>query len=283
MNKTKKSIFLSLFFFILSLTIDLILKMSQFQNNLTHFNRGFIFGSLQDLPPSLTLITLTSFGGLLVFIYLVLIVLLSDELKTLKVGLGLLIGGVLGNVIDRALHGGTLDFIPLTIFNRTWVYYNPADLFQWIGALLIMYNIFKNDKAIWYPENQRTFYLVNFREQIRFAFKFTILSFSTSLVLGIFSISYLTLTLNTLKQYSRSTVIGFAISYLAISLSFTVLAFIAGIFFSQRSAGPLYAFEKYVESLLNGDLKDLKLREGDNYQHLINVANNLKSYFEKNN
>jgi signal peptidase II len=69
---------------------------------------------------------------------------------------------------------------------------------------------------------------------------------------------------------------------MAISLIFTLLAFISGIILSNKSAGPLYAFEKYVEALLRGERKDLKLREGDNYQHLVEVANSLKNHFEKN-
>ena len=196
-------------------------------------------------------------------------------------GLGLLAGGILGNVIDRAMHGGTLDFIPLALQGKVLLYFNPADLFQWIGAIIIGFNIFRNERIIWYPENQRGFVLVNPKEQIRFAVKFTMISFSTCLILGIFSISYLTLSLNEFKSFSSSTVIGFAISYLAISISFNCMAFMAGIFLSQRSAGPLYAFEKYVEALLHGERRELKLREGDNYQHLIAVANSLKEHFEQ--
>lgn len=276
----KKGLSLSLLSFSIVLLLDIILKMNFIHSETSHLNRGFIFGSLQDLPSSLTLVTLTSFGGVLVFIYLLLAFLLADELISLKVGLGLLTGGILGNVVDRALHGGTLDFIPLSFMGNVFVYFNPADLFQWIGAILILINIFKNDNAIWYPENQRSFVLVNPKEQIKFAIKFMAISFSTCLILGIFSISYLTLTLNSISAYSRSTVLGFSISYLAISLCFNCLTFLAGIILSQRTAGPLYAFEKYVESLLSGERKDLKLREGDNYQDLIVVANNLKKHFE---
>ena len=42
----------------------------------------------------------------------------------------------------------------------------------------------------------------------------------------------------------------------------------------------LYAFEKYVEDLLNGDNRDLKLREGDNFKHFEAVAANLKNHIK---
>lgn len=277
----KKDILLSLIVFSICLGIDMILKYRFLTSLDAHINRGFIFGSLQDLPQSLTLVTLTSFGGVLFFIYLLLITLLSAELIGLKIGLGMLIGGVLGNVIDRALHAGTLDFIPFIFNQKVVMVFNPADVFQWAGALLIVLTIFLKEKIIWYPENQRGFGLINSKEQIKFALKFSAISLSTCLILGIFSISYLSLTLKENQLHNSSLVIAFGVSFLAITVFFNILSFIAGIFLSKRTAGPLYAFEKYVEALLAGERGDLKLREGDNYKHLESVAANLKNHLSK--
>jgi signal peptidase II len=276
----KKDITLSLFLFGFSLALDMMLKNYFLNSSESHINRGFIFGSLQDLPQSLTLVTLTSFGGVLCFIYLLLITILSSELLTLKLGLSLLTGGVLGNVVDRALHTGTLDFIPIMFNHKALIVFNPADLFQWIGALLIVKTIFLKDNIIWYPENQRGFGLVNPKEQIRFALKFSVISLSTSLVLGLFSLSYLSLTMEANHFNNKSAVIAFAVSFLAITLFFNILTFIAGIILSKKTAGPLYAFEKYVEALLAGEDKELKLREGDNYKHLEQVAANLRKHLD---
>lgn len=277
----KKGILVSLFLFVIVLVIDFVWKEKMMTGEMAHINRGFIFGTLQDLPASLTLVTLCSMGGLLVFVYVLLIILLPAELLLLKAGLGLLSGGVLGNVIDRAIHGGTLDFIPMKLPYLPPIVFNPADLFQWIGAFIIVIKLITKEKIIWYPENQRGFALVNPKEQMKFALKFSTISICTCLVLGIFSLSYLTLTLQSLNVHSKSTMIGFAISYLAITLFFAAISFIAGLLLSQRTAGPLYAFEKYVEDLLNGDQRELKLREGDNFKHLETVAQNLRNHLKK--
>ncbi len=277
----KKGLILSLSLFFATIVIDMFLKTKMMDQLGSHLNRGFIFGSLQDLPASLTLVTLTSFGGFLVFIYLILIVLLASELVMLKIGLGLLTGGILGNVIDRALHGGTLDFIPLNIPSLPPIVFNPADVFQWIGAALIAINLFTKEDSIWYPDNQRGFSLINKKEQIKFALKFSALSLCTCLIIGIFSFSYFTLTLQANMIESRSTVIAFAISYVSITLFFAVVTFLAGLVLSQRTAGPLYAFEKYVEDLLAGEDRELKLREGDNFRHLENVAQRLRQHLKK--
>lgn len=275
----KKHILVPVFVMIFCLAIDLYLKMHFLQSADSHINRGFIFGSLQDLPQSLTLVTLTSFGGVLFFIYLLLIILLAPELFILKIGLSFFTGGILGNVIDRALHAGTLDFIPVIWNGRTLMVFNPADAFQWLGAGLILLSIFSKDKIIWYPDNQRGFGLVNPKEQIKFAMKFSAISLSTCLLLGIFSLSYLSLMMKENHLMNQSTIIGFGVSFLAITVFFNILSFIAGIVLSKRTAGPLYAFEKYVEGLLSGEeTKELKLREGDNYKHFEEVALNLKNH-----
>lgn len=276
----KKGILISLSLFILSLAIDFLWKMKM-AGDLHHINKGFIFGTLQDLPASLTLVTLSSFGGFLFFAYILLIIMLSPQLNLLKAGLGLLTGGILGNVIDRAIHGGTMDFIPLNLPYIGSIVFNPADAFQWMGALIVAIKILTKDDIIWYPENQRGFSLVNSKEQIKFALKFATISLCTCMVLGLFSLSYLTLTLQSMHIQSKSPAIGFAISYIAITFFFTALSFFSGLLISQKTAGPLYAFEKYVEDLLKGDQRDLKLREGDNYKHLEKVAEDLKNHFQK--
>ena len=276
----KKGVILSLALFFFALAVDFIWKMKM-AGELSHINKGFIFGTLQDLPASLTLVTLSSMGGLLFFIYIIFIIMLSPQLNILKAGLGLLIGGIIGNVVDRAIHGGTLDFLPMKLPYLPPIVFNPADVFQWVGAAIIAYKIITKDNIIWYPENQRGFSLINAKEQVKFALKFAAISLCTCLVLGLFALSYLTLTLQSANIASRSPAIGFAISYLAITLFFTTISFFAGLILSQRTAGPLYAFEKYVEDLLKGEKRDLKLREGDNYRHLEKVADDLKNHFHK--
>ncbi len=276
----KKGIVFSLFLFMLSLAIDLTCKLKMARESF-HINKGFIFGTLQDLPASLTLVTLSSMGGLLFFIYILLIITLSPKLNALKAGLGLLLGGILGNVIDRAIHGGTTDFIPFNLPYMGSIFFNPADAFQWAGAIIIVIKIITKEDIIWYPENQRGFSLVNSKEQIKFAFKFATISFCTCLVMGLFALSYLTLTLQSEHITSKSSIIGFAISYLAITLFFTIISFFSGLLLSQKTAGPLYAFEKYVEDLLKGDQRDFKLRERDSFLHLQKIAKDLKNHIAR--
>ena len=60
--------------------------------------------------------------------------------KYLVIGLGLIIGGAIGNVIDRLLYGAVIDFIDLHLFNYHWPAFNAADSFITIGAIILIYD-----------------------------------------------------------------------------------------------------------------------------------------------
>jgi len=266
---------------VFTIAIDLYSKFVFGKTSTHYLNQGFIFGSLQELPKSLTLVTLSTIGGILTFLYFIFLIVLPEKLFKFKLGLSLLVGGILGNVIDRAMHGGTTDFIPFSISSFSIVF-NIADLLQWIGACFIIYELITKDKYLWFPDNQRSFGLINPKEQIKFSVKLAIISFSSILVLGIFSLSFLTLTLKEFHAYQFSTILAFLYSFISIGIFFTLLVFGAGLFLSQKTSGPLFAFEKFVEDLLAGQRRTLKLREGDNFRHFEEVAQKLLDYFKSN-
>lgn len=272
----KKDFWISVLAFLFVILLDLSSKFYVASHSDVYLNTGIMLGFLQHLPKSLTLVTLCSFGGVLFFFYLMAIYILSSELKVFKIGLSFFISGILSNVIDRAIHGGTIDFIPLLNFSV----FNIADAFQWLGVVFISYMIIFKDHIIWFPENQRSFKLINPKEQLKFAFKLTMISFATLVALGIFTISYLTLIFQDSMPNHRSFILGYALSFSSLAFFFCLLVFVAGVILSQRIVGPLYAFELYVEDLLKGDKRKLKLREGDNFKHLEDVADKLSNHFK---
>lgn len=54
----------------------------------------------------------------------------------------LIMGGALGNVIDRIYHGAVFDFISLHYMDYYFAIFNLADLFINIGALLLILSFF---------------------------------------------------------------------------------------------------------------------------------------------
>ncbi|MFT6070655.1 MAG: signal peptidase II [Bacteriovoracaceae bacterium] len=277
----KKDFVYSLLIFSFCLAIDQVTKSWGLTLETLQYNEGVIFGLYGDLSKALRIITLCSIFGFLFFLYLILLYLLPAQLKQLKYGLSLLMGGIFGNVLDRTLWGKSIDFIPFHLADIHLVF-NFADVFQWIGAAIIIYKVIKKEKVIWYPDNQRGRYLINPKEQILFSIKFSSIAFCSSLLLGIFSFTFFRTTLTDwgFRQYNQ-VLASFAISYICLSLAFTLLVFIAGLIISHKSSGPLYAFELYVEDLLKGERRKLVLRDGDNYRHLEQVADQLEQHFKK--
>ncbi len=58
------------------------------------------------------------------------------------VALGLLIGGAIGNAVDRVVHGAVFDFVSLYAFGYRWYVFNVADVAVVVGVALLLYDAF---------------------------------------------------------------------------------------------------------------------------------------------
>jgi signal peptidase II len=63
---------------------------------------------------------------------------LPREEKFRRLWLGLILGGALGNLIDRMLHGEVIDFIQIGFNGHYWPVFNVADMAVTIGAALLL-------------------------------------------------------------------------------------------------------------------------------------------------
>lgn len=245
-----------------------------------HFNRGLFMGSFAGLPPSLRIISVSTFFTFIVFCYVLVSYFLKSPVRYLRIGMAIFLGGIAGNAIDRIWHGWVIDFISLR-WTPTMIF-NLADVFQWIGLALIVYSLFAYEKEIWFPQNTRGKVLINKKVQTHLALKFALVSVFLSFILGVFSYSFLKVSFQLSRQaYNSSILASFILSFMALSLTFAIVVFLVGLFISHRTAGPIYAFELYVEDLLEGKVRPFKLRKGDYYGHLEQVAQKLAKRLEK--
>lgn len=61
---------------------------------------------------------------------------------TMRIGLELILGGALGNVIDRLVHGSVTDFLEIWLGSYRWPAFNVADSAISIGAALVVLDLF---------------------------------------------------------------------------------------------------------------------------------------------
>ena len=74
---------------------------------------------------------------------------LKPHAKLEAISLSLILGGAIGNVIDRIVYGYVVDFLDVYIGSSHWPAFNVADSVICIGAVLLILDSFKSE-----PESQ---------------------------------------------------------------------------------------------------------------------------------
>ncbi len=245
-----------------------------------HYNQGVIMGYYSGLPDSIRIVALATFSGIVFFLYIVMMYVIPARGKWLKYGLSGMVGGMFGNVIDKIRLGKTIDFIPFNMGNIHTVF-NGADCILFLGMMVVVWMLIKHDHLIWHPESTRGAFLIRPKEQFKVAMNLTLVVFCSSLVLGIFSYTFFKTTFFETLADKEHVMLTFFITYALMTIFFCVLTFSAGILISHKTAGPLHAFEVYVNDLIDGDDRRFTLRDGDNYRDLEVVADKLRDHLKK--
>lgn len=68
----------------------------------------------------------------------------SRSARLLPVAFCFILGGALGNVYDRLVHGYVIDFLDFYVGNSHWPAFNIADSAIFIGAALLIIDMLKN-------------------------------------------------------------------------------------------------------------------------------------------
>lgn len=115
--------------------LDRAVALTPFFNLVVVWNRGVSFGMLDSasrLGP-----------WILSGLALAVVVLLLGWLRRVdhpltSAGLGLIIGGAIGNVIDRVRFGAVIDFLDFHALGWHWPAFNVADSAIFVGAVLLL-------------------------------------------------------------------------------------------------------------------------------------------------
>ncbi|MFC1708583.1 signal peptidase II [Candidatus Omnitrophota bacterium] len=109
-------------------------------------NTGIAFGALKGNSRIILVVTIIGLGLIIYSLKKdILATKHPSNLKTLlvrKMAVGFIVGGALGNMIDRLRLGCVIDFLDF----RIWPVFNLADSFITIGAVILFWNLLISDK-----------------------------------------------------------------------------------------------------------------------------------------
>jgi signal peptidase II len=112
-----------------------VIELTGFFELVPVWNRGVSFGILSSRDGS----TAWLLGGVAVAVAIGLVVWLGRaERRLLALGLGLVIGGAVGNVIDRARYGAVFDFLDFHAAGWHFPAFNLADSAITVGVGLLL-------------------------------------------------------------------------------------------------------------------------------------------------
>ncbi len=119
-----------------------IVKITPFFDITLVWNRGISYGLFQQNSDTGRYVLI----GIIVLIMIVLVVwLLRTRGYLIAIAMGLILGGAMGNVIDRIVYGAVADFFSFHSWGYYWYVFNLADVWVVAGAALLLYDSFQND------------------------------------------------------------------------------------------------------------------------------------------
>ena len=244
-----------------------------------HHNYGAMLGLFSHVTPVIRVVSLSTGGAFLLFFFILIQYLLPIQSLMLRSGLSVLLGGILGNVTDRVLYGYVVDFMLIGSMEKSTPAFNMADALQWVGYVMIATALIRESEVLWPSYNVRKKMWINPRFQLRYCFILLAIGLCFATIAGVYSYTFLRVTIidfagsnpRLLDNYLTPFLITFGI----VSLTFACVLFLVGRILSARIAGPLYAFEKFLDDLVSGKPRALKLRAGDEFKHLEQIAERL--------
>ncbi|MGO0062020.1 signal peptidase II [Brevibacillus fluminis] len=105
----------------------------------SHRNMGAAFGILQNQRILFIIITLAVVTGIVVTLFRI-----GHTQPRISLGLSLVLGGAIGNFIDRAVNGQVVDFLDFVLIH--FPIFNVADAAITIGVVILLLDIFFDSK-----------------------------------------------------------------------------------------------------------------------------------------
>lgn len=113
-----------------------------FFNLLLEHNRGAAFSFLSHVGP-LALWIFIATATIISLILCLWLYRLPPKSSWMGISIALILGGAVGNLIDRIAYGYVIDFLHLHVQNYSWPIFNVADCAITIGAVMLIIDLFR--------------------------------------------------------------------------------------------------------------------------------------------
>lgn len=110
------------------------LRVAPFLDITLVWNRGISYGLLQQDGVGRWILV----AGTVVAAVALAVWLWRAERSAVQFGLGAIVGGALGNLVDRVAYGAVVDFVHLHIGRFSWYVFNVADAAIVLGVLALL-------------------------------------------------------------------------------------------------------------------------------------------------
>lgn len=121
-------------------------QLAPFLNFVMVWNQGISFGMFDDGEGGFPVVLI---GVALLISLLMIIWLALASRRTIALGISMIVGGAVGNVLDRVRFGAVADFVDMHVAGYHWPAFNLADSCIVLGALLLIVDTaVKKEKSI---------------------------------------------------------------------------------------------------------------------------------------
>ncbi|WP_373084606.1 signal peptidase II [Sneathiella sp.] len=119
------------------------IEVTSFFNLVMVWNRGVSFGMFAGDNMRWILVGVSSVISIVIIVWLG-----KATNKVLAIGLGFVLGGAVGNIIDRVRLGAVADFFDFDLIFMRWPAFNVADMAIIVGvAFIVLENLFQDRKS----------------------------------------------------------------------------------------------------------------------------------------
>lgn len=148
--------------FIIVLVLDIITKILVIKNLIENQSIHIIKTLINITYVKNTGVAFSYLEGNRIFIILatlfIIIIIINNINKNIlnnqeQISYGLIIGGAIGNLIDRLIYGYVIDFIDIKIINYNFPIFNIADSAIVIGVIILIYQNLKKESSDYHETN----------------------------------------------------------------------------------------------------------------------------------